>query len=120
MLYWFNFTSMQKKKGAIWYLDRFSDIYNLGFVTAMLIVWTIAFALRVMSEPFHPIMLWDAFNLMYGQFSFKVGCIWLVVFNAFASVNFYVEQYMNTRAALGGLKTAGAFVGNKVKSRRKA
>lgn len=74
-------------------MESFIKIFNFAFFMASGLFWLFVTAKNVSSQPFEFGLLWGAFNQMYGEFSFKVGCIFLIVFNGLASIRGFLSQY---------------------------
>lgn len=76
------------------FMESFIKIFNFAFFLATFVFWLFLTIKNISQHPFEPGLLWSAFNEMYGQFSFKVGCIFLIIFNGMASIRGFLGQYM--------------------------
>ncbi len=77
------------------FMESFIKIFNFTFFVASITFWIIITIKNISTQPFEIGLLWSAFNEMYGQLSFKIGCIFLIIFNGFASIRGILQQYMD-------------------------
>ena len=69
-------------------------LFNLVFLVVSVGFWLFFAVKNVLLQPFQLGTLWSAFNDLYAQYSFKVGCIFLIVFNGFAAIRGFFSQYV--------------------------
>jgi len=69
---------IKKIDGILRKLDLVIKAFNFGFFLVSLMVWLYLTVLVLMSKPFGIGLLWEAFNLMYANLSFKVGCMFIL------------------------------------------
>jgi len=66
---------------------------------------------NLFTQPFQIYLFWDAFNAMYGQISFKVGCIVLIIFNGLQTIQGYLGYYYNFKEYHQHISTLGKIAG---------
>ncbi len=93
------------------FMESFIKIFNFAFFVASVLFWLFVTVKNVSSQPFEIGLLWSAFNEMYGQFSFKVGCIFLIVFNGLAAIRGFLSQYTELAENLTHTGRLKAFLG---------
>jgi hypothetical protein len=96
-------TSKSSKLGK--FINNFIQTFNFCFFLATALVWIYFTAIKLATEPFQIGLLWDGFNQMYGQFSVKVGCIMLVVFNGLQTIRLWINDYHDLQENVGHLRT---------------
>jgi len=75
------------------FMESLIKIFNFTFFLASVLFWIFVTVKNISTQPFEFGLLWSAFNEMYGQFSFKVGCIFLIIFNGLATIRGFFQQY---------------------------
>lgn len=80
-------------KQAVKTLEKAIKSFNFCFFLISLIIWLYITISNILTQPFEIGLLWSAFNNMYGQLSFKVGCIVLIVANGIATIQSWFGQY---------------------------
>jgi|GEM_PF-2818242 len=71
-----------------------TKIFNFAFFVGTVLVWLYLTIISLLTHPFEFGLLWNAFNDMYAQLSFKIGCIVLIVFNGMTTIRSFLNQYM--------------------------
>jgi hypothetical protein len=84
-------SSIWKKCFKFW--EKLVNLFNLIFFLVSIAIWIYLTILNLASQPFEFGLLWAAFNQMYGQLSFKVGCIVLIVFNGLQTIRGLIFEY---------------------------
>lgn len=79
--------------------------FNFAFFVVSLMLWIYFTVLNILTKPFEFGLLWDGFNTMYGEFSFKVSCIFLILFNGMNTIRGYFLQYYDLKENFGHAKT---------------
>ena len=69
-------------------------IFNFVFFVASVVFWLFLVIKNVLLQPLQLSTLWSAFSDMYAQYSFKVGCIFLIFFNGLAAIRGFFSQYV--------------------------
>lgn len=87
------------------FINNFIRTFNFCFFLATAFVWIYFTAIKLSSEPFQISLLWDGFNQMYGQFSVKVGCILLVIFNGLQTIRLWINDYHDFQENIGHVRT---------------
>jgi len=102
-------------KKYIKYLEKFINYFNLLFFIASLVVWLYLTIINLATKPFEIGILWLAFNSMYGQLSFKVGCIFLIIFNGLQSIRGLIFDYYDIKETHQHLSTITKLIKNRKK-----
>jgi len=96
-------------KQKIKYIKELSEAiiksFNFAFFVVSLLLWAYLTILNVLSQPFQLSLLWDAFNTLYGEFSFKVSCIFLIMFNGMNTIRSFLLNYGDFKENIGHLRT---------------
>ena len=79
------------------FIEKFINIFNFIFFLVSTAIW-IFFTIKLITiQPFKFSLLWDGFNQMYKDFSFKVSCIFLIIFNGFNEIRSYIFKYYDIK-----------------------
>lgn len=94
------------------YFERILNFFNLGFFVISIAIWIYLTAINLLTQPFQISLLWDAFNVMYGQISFKIGCIILIIFNGLQTIQSYFGYYYSLKDYHQHVTTLGKIIKN--------
>jgi len=94
-----------KLKGYKDLLEAIIKSFNFAFFVVSILLWGYFTILNIMTKPFAFTLLWDGFNTLYGEFSFKVSCIFLILFNGMNTIRGYFLHYHDWKENLGHMKT---------------
>ena len=87
---------MKKKILAVHgFVEALVKIFNLGFFVLTGVLWLWIGMQSFLKGGFDLTVFWDSFNAIYGNFSFKVGCIFLIIFNGLGAVKAFLSQYLD-------------------------
>ena len=96
---------IMKWKTFIQYFEKGIKIFNFIFFIISLTFWLFFTIQNILSQPFELGLLWNAFNNMYGQLSFKVSCIFLIILNGLQSIRALIFQYYDLKETSEHLQT---------------
>lgn len=97
---------MQKKlKNLFSRIEILIKSFNFAFFVVSVLLWGYFTTLNILTKPFAFGLLWDGFNTMYGEFSFKVSCIFLILFNGMNTIRGYFLHYYDLKENFGHVKT---------------
>lgn len=94
-------------------LDKLIRCFNFAFFLVSIIIWILITGQEIATKPLEIGLLWSAFNIMYAQISFKVSCIFLIIFNGFQSVRLWVFDYYEIKEYTEHLQTLGKIIKKK-------
>ncbi|MCC6643152.1 hypothetical protein IT411_00200, partial [Candidatus Peregrinibacteria bacterium] len=80
-------------KKSITLLEKLIRAFNFAFFLVSIGIWLYLTVDSLLTQPFEWALLWNAFNNMYAQFSFKVGCIILIIFNGLQTIRNWIFDY---------------------------
>jgi hypothetical protein len=86
-------------------INKFIKAYNFLFFLISTTIWLYLTIINLATQPFEFGLLWSAFNSMYGQLSFKVSCIFLIIFNGLQSIRSYIFKYYDLMETHENLST---------------
>ena len=109
-----------KAKNFSEFTEYFIKVFNFLFFVVSAILWLILTIKNVMTHAFTFDLLWSAFNEMYGQFSFKVGCIGLIIFNGLSTIRGFLNQYIELKENAQHTKKLHQFVRELLKKLKKS
>lgn len=77
------------------FIKTFIKIFNIGFFVISAGVWVVLSVQSLAGRAFDLSLLWTAFNQMYVEYSFKVACIFVILFNGLAGIQQVFQQYLD-------------------------
>ena len=77
------------------WIAKFIKLFNIGFFVISTAVWVVLSVQTIATQPFEFGLLWTAFNQMYAQYSFKLACIFVIIFNGLSSLQQIFQNYMD-------------------------
>ena len=92
------------------WIEKGVKLFNLAFFVVSVSVWTVITAINLWSNPFDAGLLWSGFNQMYGELSFKISCIFLIIFNGLGAIRSFISGYMEMKENFQHVSTVGKFV----------
>lgn len=95
------------------FLDKIIRSFNFAFFLVSILIWILITGQEIATKPLEIGLLWSAFNIMYAQISFKVSCIFLIVFNGFQSIRLWVFDYYELKEYTEHLQTLGKIIKKK-------
>ncbi len=87
--------------------------FNFAFFLISIVFWLILTIAEISTKPFDWPLLWSAFNVLYGQFNFKIGCILLIIFNGLLAIRQWIFAYYELKEYGEHIWTLGKVVGKK-------
>lgn len=94
-------------------LDKIISSFNFAFFLISILIWILITGQEIATKPLEIGLLWSAFNIMYAQISFKVSCIFLIVFNGLQSIRLWVFDYYELKEYTEHLQTLGKIIKKK-------
>lgn len=94
-----------KKIGS--FLEKIVKFFNFSFFLIAILIWIYLTITHLLSEPFQFSLFWAAFNDMYGQLSFKIGCIVLIIGNGIHTIQGFIINYYQIKEYHGHVSTIG-------------
>jgi hypothetical protein len=91
-------------------LDKIIRSFNFAFFLVSVLIWILITGQEMMTKPLEIGILWSAFNIMYAQISFKVSCIFLIIFNGFQTVRFWIFDYYELKEYGEHFQTLGKII----------
>lgn len=104
-------TSLGKKLISL--IEKFIRSFNFAFFLVSVTIWLYLTTDKLLTQPFELSLLWDAFNNMYAQLTFKVSCIILIIVNGLQTIRSWIFMYYDLRENAGHISTIGKLVGRK-------
>lgn len=93
--------------------EKLVNLFNLIFFLISIAIWLYLTIINLSSQPFEWGLLWAAFNQMYGQLSFKVGCIVLIIFNGLQTIRGLIFEYYEIKEYSQHISTIGKLIKKK-------
>ncbi|MCC7432382.1 hypothetical protein IT412_02540 [Candidatus Peregrinibacteria bacterium] len=94
-------------------LDKLIRSFNFAFFLVSILIWILITGQEIATKPLEIGLLWSAFNIMYAQISFKVSCIFLIIFNGFQSIRLWIFDYYEIKEYTEHLQTLGKIIKKK-------
>lgn len=91
-------------------LDKIIRSFNFAFFLVSVLIWILITGQEMMTKPLEIGILWSAFNIMYAQISFKVSCIFLIIFNGFQTVRLWIFDYYELKEYGEHFQTLGKII----------
>lgn len=94
-------------------IEKFIRAFNFAFFLVSVTIWLYLTTDKLLTQPFELSLLWDAFNNMYAQLTFKVSCIILILVNGLQTIRSWIFMYYDLRENAGHISTIGKLVRRK-------
>ena len=75
-------------------METVVKVFNLGFFAVSAVLWLFLAVRSLAAHSYDLGAVWAAFNQMCDTVAFKVGCIFLIIFNGLGAVKAFLSQYM--------------------------